>query len=281
MTTVTARGGPCPGGAGETGGAAVPTPRPGVGSPDMAAITRSRGRLALAGLIALAAIALGIVVVGLAPDADRLPAGGAAVPVLGVAIGWGFVGVGLFAWLRRPENVLGLLICAFGLAVVASLLVIADEPLPYLVSRVADPLAVAVFIHLLLAFPSGRLEGRAARAVVGGGVSAPAASPARIEPVRRAPGRPGLRRVSAEPPARRPPGDRGRGRTSRAAAGRARPQRLRARARRAPPERGRSVRAPRVRAAAADRGGGAGARARCRRSPRTPTWTPTSRRRPS
>jgi len=132
----------------------------------MAAILRSRGRVALAGLTALAAIALGIAVVGLAAGADRLPAGGAAVPVLGVAIGWGFVGVGLFAWLRRPENILGLLLCGFGLAVLASLLVIADEPLPYLVSRVADPLAVAVFIHLLLAFPSGRLEGRAARAVV-------------------------------------------------------------------------------------------------------------------
>src|SRR5262245_38545707 len=52
--------------------------------------------------------ALGIVILIATPDIARLPRGGRAIPYLGVALAWGFVGVGSFAWLRRPDNRTGL-----------------------------------------------------------------------------------------------------------------------------------------------------------------------------
>jgi signal transduction histidine kinase len=136
----------------------------------MAALPRSHGldsrAAALVGITAVAALALGALLIGAAPDATRLPAGGRAVPVLVVIIGWAFAGVGCFGWVRRPDNPTGALLSAFGVVVLGSGLYVSDQRLPYLVSTLADPLAIAVFIHLLLAFPSGRLRGRAARLVV-------------------------------------------------------------------------------------------------------------------
>ena len=87
------------------------------------------------------------------------------MPVLAVVIGWAFVGVGCVAWQRRPDNRTGALLAAFGVAVLLSGFSIADAELPYLVSTIADPLAVAIFLHLLLAFPSGRVEDGASRLV--------------------------------------------------------------------------------------------------------------------
>ena len=56
---------------------------------------------------------------------------------------------------------------AFGLAVLLSGMVISDARLPYLLSGLADALALAIFVHLLLSFPSGHLEDSASRWVVG------------------------------------------------------------------------------------------------------------------
>ena len=128
----------------------------------------ARTRTALLATVLLAALGLGVALLLIAPDATRLPAGGRAVPVLVVVIGWAFAGVGCHAWRRRPDNRTGALLTAFGFTALLSGFVISDDPLPYVASRLADPLAIAVFLHLLLAFPSGRVEGRAARLVVGG-----------------------------------------------------------------------------------------------------------------
>ena len=49
------------------------------------------------------------------PDFERLPPGGRAIPYIGVALAWGFVGVGAYAWLRRPDNRTGALMIAVGL----------------------------------------------------------------------------------------------------------------------------------------------------------------------
>lgn len=120
---------------------------------------------ALVALFGLVAVILGVLLLALTPDAERLPPGGRLVPVFVVVVGWGFAGIGAFAWLRRPDNATGTLMAAFGLAVLLSGLSIADAPLLYLLSGPADALALAVFVHLLLAFPSGRLEGRGVAAV--------------------------------------------------------------------------------------------------------------------
>ncbi len=131
----------------------------------MKGLTRSQRRGAAAAL-GLLAVVLGVVVLALTPDADNLPEGGRAVAYIGVALAWGFVAAGAFAWLRRPDNRTGPLMIAVGVTVVTAGLQFSDAPLPFVLGALVDTLIVALLVHLLLAFPSGRLEGAAARAVV-------------------------------------------------------------------------------------------------------------------
>jgi signal transduction histidine kinase len=87
--------------------------------------------------------------------------------VLDLAIGGGFTGVGLFAWYRRPDNPVGALMVATAFAwyfVVAGNI---DPPLLWTLGQSFSNLFVATAIHLLLAFPSGRLETKFDRVLVG------------------------------------------------------------------------------------------------------------------
>ena len=120
-------------------------------------------------LICLVAVGVGVAVLAATPDATRLPPGGRAVPPMAVLAGWSFVGAGVYVWLRRPDNPTGAIMAAFGIAAEVSVLSISDAAVPYVLAALADPLSTAIFIHLLLAFPTGRLESTAARAVVGAG----------------------------------------------------------------------------------------------------------------
>src|SRR3954471_18148638 len=86
--------------------------------------------------------ALGVALLLVIPAADRLPAGGRAVPVLVVVVGWAFVAAGAIAWLRRPDNRMGVLLVVFGLVVLLTGFTVDDDALPYLVSTFADPLAI-------------------------------------------------------------------------------------------------------------------------------------------
>ena len=117
----------------------------------------------------IAALVLGAVVLILASDAQRLPPGGRGVGYLGVALAWGFVAVGSYVTLRRPDRRTGMLMIAVGLVTLTAGLQFSDAALPWLVGVLTDTLVLAVFIHLLLAFPSGRLESVGERLVVGGG----------------------------------------------------------------------------------------------------------------
>ena len=117
----------------------------------------------------IAALVLGVVVLSLASDAERLPPGGRGVGYLGVALAWGFVAVGSYVALRRPDRRTGVLMIAVGLVTLTAGLQFSDAPLPWLVGVLTDTLVLAVFVHLLLAFPSGRLETVAERLVVGAG----------------------------------------------------------------------------------------------------------------
>jgi signal transduction histidine kinase len=123
-------------------------------------------RAALVAGVFVVALVLGVALLALTPDADRLPPGGRLVPVFTVVVGWSFAGLGGFAAWRRPDNPTGALLAAFGLAALLSGMAIADARLPYLVSRLADALALPLFVHLLLSFASGRVEDRASRWVV-------------------------------------------------------------------------------------------------------------------
>jgi signal transduction histidine kinase len=77
--------------------------------------------------------------------------------VLQPAVGWTFVGTGLYAWRRRPESRTGLLMIAMGFAWFVSALDAANSALVYTFALVASGLFGAVFLHLGLSFPTGRL----------------------------------------------------------------------------------------------------------------------------
>jgi hypothetical protein len=62
----------------------------------------------------LTVAAIGVSLIIRAPDIARLPTGGEPVIYLGVAIAWGFTGVGASAWARRPENHTGALMVLVG-----------------------------------------------------------------------------------------------------------------------------------------------------------------------
>jgi signal transduction histidine kinase len=79
-----------------------------------------------------------------------------------------FVFVGLFAWARRPENRTGALMVAVGFLWLVSTLIVARQPGLYITGWLFYVAPYAVILHLLIAFPSGRLEGRLERFLVAG-----------------------------------------------------------------------------------------------------------------
>jgi signal transduction histidine kinase len=89
--------------------------------------------------------------------------------VLDLVIGGGFTGVGLFAWYRRPDNRVGALMVATAFAWYAVVAGNTEPPLVWTLGQLFSNLFVATAIHLLLAFPSGRLQTTADRVLVGTG----------------------------------------------------------------------------------------------------------------
>jgi signal transduction histidine kinase len=86
--------------------------------------------------------------------------------IFGPAVGWSFIGVGLFAWRRRPESRAGGLMVVLGFAWFLSALAFANSRLLYSVSLVAGGLWGGVFLQLVMSFPSGRLVPGRDRALV-------------------------------------------------------------------------------------------------------------------
>jgi hypothetical protein len=91
----------------------------------------------------------------------------ASIP-LELLVGLAFVGSGLLARVRRPENRTGVLMMLVGFAWFGGALTAADQSLPYTIGYVEGGLIGALFVHLVLAFPSGRLETKAERRVTAG-----------------------------------------------------------------------------------------------------------------
>src|SRR5262249_921938 len=116
--------------------------------------------LAVAGVVSRVVIAA--VTLGSGHTDD--PGAEAVLPLL---VGRAFVGTGLFAWWRRPANNTGRLMVAAGFAWFATSLSASDNDLLFTIGISLDALFPAICGHLLIAFPSGRLETRAERWVVG------------------------------------------------------------------------------------------------------------------
>jgi signal transduction histidine kinase len=106
--------------------------------------------------VILAALLCGAVVVALLLASDHQ--GSKAVwAILGPVVGWSFVGVGLYAWHRRPESRTGALMVTLGFAWFLSALSFANSPLVYSLAFVTGGLWGGVFLQLVMTFPSGRL----------------------------------------------------------------------------------------------------------------------------
>ncbi len=83
-----------------------------------------------------------------------------------LATGWGFVGVGLWVWKQRPAGNIGPLMVAVGLSGLLKGLAFSNDSVVFAIASVGEVLIYAVLIHLLLSFPSGRLETRLDRLLV-------------------------------------------------------------------------------------------------------------------
>jgi signal transduction histidine kinase len=116
--------------------------------------------------LAAAGVVMGLAVLAVIVTNEELDGAG-AWGAGSLVVGWGFIGVGLFAWARRPDNRVGMLMAATGFAWFLSGLSFSDVPLIFTVGQLFGSLFFAVVIHLLLAFPSGRLQSRFERRIVG------------------------------------------------------------------------------------------------------------------
>ena len=108
-------------------------------------------------------------VAGAIPSCSRWPAKTATSVThrgLRSAHGWAFIGTGIFAWLRRPENSVGALMTAVGFSACLAALRVSTDPWVFIVGLLFIALQWAVLFHLLLAFPGGTLRGRLDRLLV-------------------------------------------------------------------------------------------------------------------
>ena len=115
--------------------------------------------------LALASVAVGAASVGIPLSDD--PTGVHIVEaMMAWVVGWSFVACGLVVWSRRPENRIGPLMVLVGFLWFLGLFEFAQDPTLNRLGAWVRPLHIAVFAHLLLAFPTGRLDSRLARGLV-------------------------------------------------------------------------------------------------------------------
>jgi signal transduction histidine kinase len=112
--------------------------------------------------VALAAAAGSLALV-LTSNHEDQPAGRAALIVV---LGLVFVGSGLIALVRRPDNRIGGLMALVGFLWFLSALAEANHGAVFTLGLALMFLVYPAFAHLFLAFPTGRLDSRLARAVV-------------------------------------------------------------------------------------------------------------------
>jgi len=118
---------------------------------------RPRARI-LAGLAALAVV-MAVAADLLIRNSDHLADRGVWA-VLNAALGASFVGTGLYAWWRRPENRTGAVMTWVGFLFFLSALEFSNDSWLSALGSFTDPLPIAGLAHLVLAYPSGRLRSR-------------------------------------------------------------------------------------------------------------------------
>ena len=121
-------------------------------------------RLTVAGVVGLGLLlSAGALALVLASDHEEDPIFRATAYLL---MAWSFIGAGIVAWMRRPDNAFGQLMTAVGMTVFLGALGAANDSIPFTLGYVFGGIFIAVFIHALLAFPRGYLETRLVYGIV-------------------------------------------------------------------------------------------------------------------
>jgi signal transduction histidine kinase len=89
------------------------------------------------------------------------------IAVTGPLIGWAFIGTGIHAWLRQPENRFGALMTAIGFSACLAGLRVSTEPWVFIFGLLFITSQWALLYHMLLAFPGGGLQSLVERLLVG------------------------------------------------------------------------------------------------------------------
>jgi signal transduction histidine kinase len=128
------------------------------------------------GLVAIEGIVVGLVALAIVLSSDHLEAKGLNA-ALGLFLGWSWIGVGLFAWWRRPDSRFGVLMTAVGFAYFLGVLVTADSSVLFTLGVIFSNLYLAVFVHMLVSYPDGRVESPTLRKVLAAGYTLSLAGP--------------------------------------------------------------------------------------------------------
>jgi signal transduction histidine kinase len=115
--------------------------------------------------LALVPAGVALAVLAYEVEVDSLHTGDVRA-VAQVAAGLSFLICGLLAWSRRPANRLGALMVAAGFALLLRPLRYSHDALAFTVVFALGDLGFALVAHSVLAYPSGRIKGRAERWLV-------------------------------------------------------------------------------------------------------------------
>jgi signal transduction histidine kinase len=120
------------------------------------------------GLVAIEGVVVGLVALAIILSSDHVD-GEAVNAALILFVGWSWIGVGLFAWWRRPHNRFGVLMTAVGFAFFLMALTAADARWLFTIGVLLSSIYLAVFVHMLLSYPDGRISEPGIRRVIAGG----------------------------------------------------------------------------------------------------------------
>lgn len=129
-------------------------------------VGRADGSPPVAVVVLLAAVGL---IMGIALFSMAASTGEPQPGLLAALAGWTtlpYVGAGLVAWHRRPASRLGPLMVAAGFGSGINFLIWSSNDLAFTVGLAAQMLPPVLFLHVFLAFPSGRLESAIDRVMV-------------------------------------------------------------------------------------------------------------------
>jgi len=117
------------------------------------------------GLVAIEGIVVGLVAVAIVLSSDHVDSKAISAALI-LFVGWSWIGVGLYAWWRRPDNRFGVLMTAVGFAFFLTSLSAADAHWLFTVGVILSSVYAAVFVHMLLSYPDGRIGAPGIRRLV-------------------------------------------------------------------------------------------------------------------